>query len=124
MLIHEDVTNKIISAAIEVHKELGPGMLELAYKEALAYELKFRGLNIKLEVPIPIKYKNIKLECGYRADIIVEELVVVELKAQKDNNDIFAAQLLTNTKLSGYKIGLLLNFHHKKLIDGIRRFVF
>lgn len=118
------ITEKIIGAAIEVHKWLGTGMLESAYKKALAYEIKRQGLEFKLEVPIPVTYKEIKIDCGYRADMIVENEVVVELKAQEDRNDIFEAQTLTNTKLSGHKVGLLINFHHKKLIDGIKRFIF
>ena len=77
-----------------------------------------------MEVKIPIPYKEIKLDCGFRADLIVENCIVVELKAQRDQNDIFEAQVLTNTKLSGNKIGLLLNFHNKRLIDGIKRFIF
>ena len=118
------ITEKIIQAAIEVHKILDPGLLESTYKKALAYELEQLGLKFKLEVPISIKYKEIIIESAYRADLIVENKVVVELKAQDDKNNIFKAQIMTNTKLSGHKIGLLLNFHHKKLIDGITRVIF
>ena len=118
------ITEKIIGAAIEVHKELGPGLLESAYKEALEYELKNIGLHVELEVPIPVKYKNKQLKHGYRADMIIENQVVIELKSQEDRYDTFKAQILTNTKLSGYKCGLLLNFYHKKLIDGIIRVIF
>lgn len=118
------ITEKIIGAAIEVHKELGPGLLESAYKQALAYELKNIGLQVKLEVPIPVKYKNLILKHGYRADMIIEEQIVIEIKAQEDRHDIFKSQILTNTRLSGYKCGLLLNFYYKKLVDGIIRVVF
>ena len=118
------ITEQIIGAAIEVHRHLGPGLLESAYKQALAYELKLRNIKFKLEVPVPIPYKDIKLETGFRADLIVENCVVVELKAQKDKYDMFEAQTLTNTRLSGHKVGLLLNFHHKRLKDGINRFIF
>ena len=99
-------------------------MLESAYKQALAYELRIRKIKFMMEVEIPIPYKEIKLDCGFRADLIVENCIVVELKAQRDQNDIFEAQVLTNTKLSGDKIGLLLNFHNKRLKDGIKRFIF
>jgi len=118
------ITEQIIGAAIEVHRYSGPGLLESAYKQALAYELKLRNINFKLEVTVPIPYKDIELETGYRADLIVENKVVVELKAQRDKKDIFEAQTLTNTGLSGHKIGLLLNFHHKRMKDGINRFIF
>ncbi len=118
------ITEIIIGCAIEVHKHLGPGLLESAYKEALIYELRIKGLFIEIEVPIPVVYKGVKLEHGYRADLIVEKCVVVELKAQEDRHDIFAAQTLTNTRLSNHKVGLLINFHHKRLVDGIKRFIF
>ncbi len=120
----DKITKEIIGAAIEVHRQLGPGMLESAYKQALAYELRIRKIKFMMEVKIPIPYKEIKLDCGFRADLIVENCIVVELKAQRDQNDIFEAQVLTNTKLSGNKIGLLLNFHNKRLKDGIKRFIF
>ena len=118
------LTEKIIGCAIEVHKHLGPGLLESAYREAMVYELRRVGLHVDEEVPIPVVYKNHKLEHGYRADLIIEKTVVVELKAQKDHQDIFEAQTLTNTNLSNHKIGLLINFHHKKLVDGIKRYIF
>ena len=120
----DKITKEILGAAIEVHRQLGLGMLESAYKQALAYELRIRKIKFMMEVKIPIPYKEIKLDCGFRADLIVENCIVVELKAQRDQNDIFEAQVLTNTKLSGNKIGLLLNFHNKRLKDGIKRFIF
>ena len=95
----DKITKEIIGAAIEVHRQLGPGMLESAYKQALAYELRIRKIKFMMEVKIPIPYKEIKLDCGFRADLIVENCIVVELKAQRDQNDIFEAQVLTNTKL-------------------------
>lgn len=118
------ITEKIIGCAIEVHKHLGPGLLESAYQEAMIYELRQNRLFVEAEVPIPVIYKGIKLEHGYRADMIVEKSVVVELKAQEDRHDIFAAQTLTNTRLSNLKVGLLINFYHKKLVDGFKRFIF
>lgn len=118
------ITQLIIKSAIEVHKILGPGMLESAYKKALIFELCLNKLKVKSEVPIPIIYKNINIDCGYRADLIVEDRILIELKAQEDKYEVFAAQVLTNTKLAGYKIGLLINFYHKKLVTGIKRFIF
>ncbi len=120
----DKLTEKIIGCAIEVHKHLGPGLLESAYQEAMVFELQQQGLSVEEEVPIPVVYKNHKLKQGYRADLIVERSIVVELKAQEDRHDIFEAQTLTNTRLSNHKIGLLINFCHKKLVDGIKRFIF
>ncbi len=119
-----DLTEEIIGAAIEVHQELGPGLLESAYQEALVYELRLRGFFVEEEVPIPVIYKKKKLKKEYRADIIVEKRVLLEIKAQEDRHDIFQAQTLNNTRLSKLKVGLLINFHHKKLINGLKRFIF
>ncbi len=119
-----DITEEIIGAAIEVHKELGPGLLESAYQEALVYELRLRGFFVEEEVPLPVIYKKKKLKKGYRADVIVEKRVVIEIKAQEDRHDIFQAQTLNNTRLAKLKIGLLINFHHKKLVNGLKRFIF
>jgi len=117
-----EITKKIIGCAIEVHKSLGPGLLESAYEECLAYELDKKGLSCKRQQPTPVVYKEIKLECGYRIDLLVENMVVVELKAVDSINPVHEAQILTYMKFSNKKIGLLINFNVKILKDGIRRF--
>src|SRR5690554_400453 len=119
-----DITSEIIGAAIEVHKALGPGLLESAYNECLAYELGGRGLLVQREIPLPIVYKEIELDHGYRMDLLVENKVVVELKSVEKLTDIHTAQILTYMKLGGYDLGLIINFHVKFLKDGIRRFVY
>lgn len=117
------ITRKIIGCAIEVHKKLGPGLLESAYEECLAYELKKAGLNFERQIPAPLVYKDVKLDCGYRMDILVENEVVIELKAVEEFNDVHQAQMLTYLKLSEKSQGLLINFNVVRLKDGIRRFV-
>ncbi|HLW40582.1 MAG TPA: GxxExxY protein [Brumimicrobium sp.] len=119
-----DITSEIIGAAIEVHKALGPGLLESAYNECLAYELGGRGLLVQREIPLPIVYKEIELDHGYRMDLLVENKVVVELKSVEKLTDVHTAQILTYMKLGGYDLGLIINFHVKFLKDGIRRFVY
>lgn len=123
MLLDENLTKEIIGAAIEVHRTLGPGLLESAYEQCLCYELSQRGLKVVRQVPLPIKYKEVTLDCGYRVDILVEDRVVLELKVEKKITDIDRAQLLTYLKLSGKKLGLLLNFHVGVLREGILRMV-
>ncbi|NMB81075.1 MAG: GxxExxY protein [Ignavibacteria bacterium] len=118
-----DITGEVIGAAIEVHKHLGPGMLESAYEECLCYELSVRGLKFEKQKPIPVVYKEIKLECGYRADLLVENEVVVELKSQDAILPVHEAQILTYLKFANKKIGLLINFNVPVLKNGIRRFV-
>ena len=108
---------------MEVHSALGPGMLESAYEECLIFELQQRGLKAERQVPVPIVYKDIKLDCGYRLDILVNKNVVVELKVVDAINEVHVAQVLTYLKFSGCKVGLLINFNVKSLKDGIRRFV-
>ncbi len=121
MLMNEELTKQIIGGAIEVHKELGPGLLESAYEECLCHELHLRGLKFQRQVSIPITYKQIKLDCGYRADVIVEEKVLIELKAVAEIIPVHEAQLLTYLKITGLKVGLLLNFHVPVMKDGITR---
>ena len=116
------VTQKIIGCAIEVHKQLGPGLLESAYEECLAYELVRNGLDIKRQHPTPIVYKEIKLEYGYRIDILVENSVVVELKVVDEFNPVHEAQILTYMKLSNKSLGLLINFNVRILKNGIKRY--
>lgn len=117
------ITSEIIGAAIEVHKHLGPGMLESAYEECLCYELLNRRLKFEKQKPIPIVYKEIKLDCGYRADLIVENEVVVELKAQEAILPVHEAQILTYLRFANKKIGLLMNFNVTVLKNGIKRFI-
>jgi GxxExxY protein len=123
MLIEEELTEKIIGAAIEVHRELGPGLLESAYAACLAHELTLRGLRFRTEVPLPVVYKGVRLDCGYRMDLIVEERVLLELKTAEKILPVHEAQLLTYLRLSGIKVGLLINFHSPVLRNAIKRMV-
>jgi len=118
-----ELTSAIIGAAIEVHRRLGPGLLESAYRACLAYELKKRGFNVIEEHPVPVVYDEVKLECGFRADLIVNSLVLVELKAKSSIPPVDRAQTLSHLRLLGLRIGLLINFHEEKLVDGIVRIV-
>ena len=120
-LLFEELTDKIIRAAIEVHKILGLGLLESAYEECFVYELIKMGLNIKQQLLIPIKYKDIKLKTNYRLDLLVEDKVIVELKTVEKLMPVHEAQLITYLKLSGYRVGLLINFNEKLLKNGIIR---
>jgi GxxExxY protein len=119
-----EITRKIVGCAIEVHKNLGPGLLESAYEECLAYELNKAGLSIKRQVPTPVVYKDIKLECGYRIDILVEDSVILELKVVDEFNPVHEAQVLTYLKFSKRQIGLMINFNVTILKSGIRRYIF
>jgi len=118
-----EISNKIIQAAIEVHRHLGPGLLESAYEECLCYELSKMGLSFKRQQSLPVEYKGIKLDCGYRLDLVVEEKVIVEVKSVEKLLPIHQAQLLTYLRLSGLKLGLLINFNSALLKDGIKRMV-
>ena len=117
------ITEAIIGAAIAVHKELGPGLLESAYEACLAYELAERKLKVERQKGLPVTYHGVQLDCGYRIDLLVEKLVVVELKAVERLEPIHQAQMLSYLRLSGCKVGLLINFNVKVLKNGIRRFV-
>ena len=119
----QELTKEIIGAAIEVHRLLGPGLLESAYEACLCRELRLRNIDFQSEVPLPITYKDVRLDCGYRIDILVADRVVVELKSVETITDLHKAQLLTYLRLSGKKIGLLLNFNLPVLKDGIHRMV-
>jgi GxxExxY protein len=121
MLKHERLTEAIVGAAIEVHRELGPGLLESAYEECLCHELSSRKLAFRRQVELPVHYKNIHLNCGYRMDILVEDSAVVELKSVEAILPIHEAQLTTYLKLSKKPVGLLLNFNVPVLKDGIVR---
>lgn len=118
-----EITQAIIGAAIEVHRRLGPGLLESAYRVCLAYELRKRGFTVVEEQVIPVVYDEVKLECGFRADLVVNGLVVVELKAKTALHPIDHAQTLSHLRLMGLSVGLLINFHEVKLVDGVHRIV-
>lgn len=115
------VTGEVIGAAIEVHRALGAGLLERAYRECLCKELSLRGIFHQRELPMPINYKGLTLESGYRVDILVESLVPLELKAVDAIHPLHEAQLLTYMRLGGWQVGLLINFNVQILKDGIRR---
>lgn len=118
-----NLSNLIIGSAIEVHKRLGPGLLESAYKECLYYELKARNLEVVKEKPMPIVYKDIKLNHGYRIDLLVENKVVIEIKTVESFSDVHIAQVLTYLRLGDYKLGLLLNFNVSTLKNDIKRII-
>lgn len=118
-----EITHAIIGAAIEVHKYLGPGLLESAYEECFVHALLLRNLKFERQKPIPVVYKETKLECGYRIDLLVEDKIVVELKSVEGLAPIHDAIVLTYLRLSGHKLGLLINFHVATLKEGIRRFI-
>ena len=115
------LTEKIIGFAIEVHRQLGPGLLESAYEECLCFELKQAGITFRRQVALPVTYKSIQLDCGYRLDLVIESQLILELKTVERLLPIHEAQLLTYLKLSGIRTGLLLNFNTAVLKDGIRR---
>lgn len=117
------ITKSIIGASIQVHRALGPGLLESAYEACLAYELGKRGMRVEQQKPLPLVYEEVKLECGYRIDLLVEGAVIVEIKSVDRLAPIHEAQVMTYLKLSGFKVALLINFNVPVLKDGIRRFV-
>ena len=114
---------KVIGLAIEVHRQLGPGLLESAYQACLIYELQKSGIKVEKEIPLPISYKEIKLDQGYRIDLLIEDKLVVELKTVEDFNSVHFAQILTYLKLGNYPLGLLINFNSKILKKNIKRFI-
>jgi len=120
-LYEKELTEKIIGAAIEVHRALGPGLLESAYQACMARELTLRCLPFEKEKPLPVVYKDVRLDCGYRLDFFVAQKVILELKAVETLLPVHEAQLLTYLKLTGCRVGLLINFNVPVLIDGIRR---
>jgi GxxExxY protein len=122
-MIEDKISSIIIGCAIDIHRTFGPGLLESAYRECLFYDLKERGLSVVKEKPMPIVYKEVKLDHGYRMDLLVENKVVVELKTAEAINDVHIAQLLTYLKLGDYRLGLLINFNSKLLKDGIKRII-
>ena len=119
----DDLSHRVIGCAIEVHRALGPGLLESAYEQCLARELAQIGIRFQLQYPQPFEYKGIHLDCGYRIDLLVEGVLILELKSVDKLTAIHEAQLLTYMKLANVKTGLLINFNVTKLKDGIKRFV-
>lgn len=115
------ITHEILDSAYKIHSKLGPGLLESAYQACLVYELRKKGFKVEVEKPLPLIYEEVKLECGYRIDLLVENQVVVELKTVEAFTDVHIAQVLTYLKLSENKVGLLINFYTKSLKDGIKR---
>lgn len=118
-----EITEKIIGCAIKVHKNLGPGLLESAYQECLFYELKKEGLNVEKEKALPLVYEEVKLDCGYRLDLLVENKIIVEIKSVDTLNEIHLAQVLTYLKINNSKIGLLINFNVLQLVKGVKRVI-
>ena len=122
--MHEnEIANKVIGCAIDVHKVLGPGLLESAYHECLYYKLQKEGLKLQKEKPMPLVYEGVHLECGYRIDILVEDKVVIEIKSVEALNSVHMAQTLTYMKLGDYKLGLLINFNGSLLKQGVKRII-
>ncbi len=122
-MTENQISSEIIGAAIEVHKELGPGLLESSYEHCLQHELKLRGFQVDYQYPLPVIYRGDKLDVGYRIDLIVEKKVIVEVKAVEALADIHIAQILTYLRLKDIKLGLLINFNSLKVTSGIRRVV-
>jgi GxxExxY protein len=120
-MMEDLLTKQVIGAAIEVHRHLGPGLLESSYQKCLQYEIEQRGLSVRREVPVSVKYKELLVENGYRIDLLVNDELVIETKTVEELNDIHLAQILTYLKFGGFKRGLLLNFKVLKRIDGIQR---
>jgi GxxExxY protein len=123
MMTENEITGKVIGLAMDIHKALGPGLLESAYKECLFYKILKAGLLVEKEKAMPIIYEEVKLECGYRIDLLVENKLVLELKSVEKLHEVHLAQTLTYMKLGGYKLGLLINFNVVFLKDGIKRVV-
>lgn len=119
----EELSNITIGAAIEVHRQLGPGLLESAYQKCLSHELLDAGISTEQEKPMPIKYKNMKLDHGYRIDLVLENKLIIELKTVEALTDVHTAQLLTYLRLGNYRLGLLINFHVNLLKNGIKRLI-
>ena len=120
-LANDQLTERIIGYAIEVHRHLGPGLLESAYEECLCYELKQNSIGVERQVPLPVVYKSVRLDCGYRIDVVVDRQLILELKSVERLMPIHEAQVLTYMRLGGLRTGLLLNFITPLLKDGIRR---
>ncbi|MBC8319343.1 MAG: GxxExxY protein [Bacteroidetes bacterium] len=122
-MTENEISKIIVDCALKIHKELGPGLLESAYEECLYYELQQRGLSVVKQKPLPLIYNEVKLEIGYRVDLLVENKVIIEVKSVEALNDIHLAQILTYLKLSNCKLGMLINFNVTLIKNGIRRVV-
>jgi GxxExxY protein len=122
-LTTNEITHEILDSAYKVHSAIGPGLLESAYRVCLAYELRKKGLKVEEEKPVPVVYEEVRLDCGYRMDLLVEDLVVVELKAVDAFHDVHTAQVLTHLRFGQKQIGLLINFNVRSLKDGIKRLI-
>ena len=120
-MTERELTEKVIGCAIEVHRILGPGLLESTYQQCLAHELMLNAVPFRLEAPLPVDYKGAKLDCGYRLDMVVDEQLIVELKAVDQITGLHQAQLMTYMKLSKVSLGLLINFNVTRLVDGVKR---
>ena len=118
-----ELSNRVIGCAIEVHRTLGPGLLESTYQRCLTHEFSLNGIEFELEYPLPIEYKGINLDCGYRVDILVEGKIILELKSVDELKGIHRAQLLTYMKLANIRHGLLINFNTNRLKDGLKSFI-
>ncbi len=118
-----ELSNRVIGCAIEVHKALGPGLLESAYQQCLCHELRLNGINFQIEKPLPIDYKGCHLDCGYRIDILVEDEIIIELKSVEQLNKVHDAQILSYMKLANIKQGFLINFNATLLKNGLKSFV-
>src|SRR6266567_8638658 len=123
LMSHDTLTKEIIGAAIKVHRKLGPGVLESAYEACLAYELEALGRKVERQKPVPLFYEQVKLDCGFRADLVVEARVIVEIKCKEALHPVDEAQLLSHLRLLNLQVGLLINFHVIQLKGGIRRMV-
>lgn len=122
-MVENELSKKVIGLAIDVHKSLGPGLLESAYKECLFYKIQQAGIGVEKEKPMPLVFEGVKLDCGYRLDLLVENKLVIELKAVEALNDVHLAQVLTYLKIGGFKLGLLINFNVALLKQGIKRVI-
>jgi GxxExxY protein len=119
----DELSNRVIGCAIEVHRQLGPGLLESAYEQCMAHELSLQCIPCAFQVGLPVQYKGVKIDCGYRIDLLVDHRIIVELKAAAEINQVHEAQILTYLRLANLRTGLLINFNVRLLKDGIRRFV-
>lgn len=119
----DKLSNRVIGCAIEVHMQLGPGLLESTYEQCLAHELSLNNIDFKVQHPLPVEYKGILLDCGYRVDLLIEDKMIIELKSVERIKGIHKAQLLTYMRLAGITTGLMMNFNVTKLKNGIKRFV-
>ena len=119
----DELSNRVIGCALEVHRNLGPGLLESTYAHCLAHELSVAGIAFKAQWPVPVQHKDVELDCGYRADLLIEDNIIVELKSVDELLSIHEAQMLTYMRLARVRVGLLMNFNVQLLKDGIRRFV-